>query len=94
MQCKINKGCGEQDGIRVADFQGLVQEEGRTKGRKEGVNRRQKEQDCVHFCMSEKERERERKEEDRGHVCLCVSACVRYGTEMDHQRLYLLRGHA
>lgn len=72
MQCKINKGCGEQDGIRVADFQGSVQEEGRTKGRKEGVNRRQKEQDCVHFCMSEKEREREREKRKTEGMCVCV----------------------
>lgn len=92
MQCKINKGCGEQDGIRVADFQGSVQEEGRTKGRRVLIEDRKNR--IVYISACQKKRERERKEEDRGHVCLCVSACVRYGTEMDHQRLYLLRGHA
>lgn len=76
VQCKINKGCGEQDGIRVADFQGSVQEEGRTKGRKEGVNRRQKEQDCVHFCMSEKEREREKRGRPRACVFVCKCVCA------------------
>lgn len=53
------------------------------------------EKDCVHcVCVSERERVRKRQEEDRERVRLSVCVCVCARTEMDHQRLYLLRDHA
>lgn len=55
---------------------------------------------CVHVCMCVRKRERERervneKKIKKGCICMCGKlVCVCTGTEMDHQRLYLLRGHA
>lgn len=58
-----------------------------------GFEKRKREKDCVHLCVSEKERESEKQQRER-RVRLCASSHVCTSTEMDHLCLYLLRGHA
>lgn len=60
--------------------------------KKEGVYTKTKEgQKIVYVCTCVRKRESDKKQ-NRKKERECVS--VRTGTEMDHQRLYLLRSHA